>query len=117
TIRIDSIQSSINWIATEMRGTIRRTGLISFKNGYLLLRNDTLVGGYFVVDMTTMDVTDVPLYERIARRNLIDHLKSDDFFYVDRYPESTLEITNVDASAIDSLRLSANLTIRDISKS
>src|SRR5690606_35882347 len=65
----------------------------------------------------TMDVTDVPLYERIARRNLIDHLKSDDFFYVDRYPESTLEITNVDASAIDSLRLSANLTIRDISKS
>src|SRR5690606_7429470 len=79
TLRIAIANSTIDWVATEMRGTIRRTGIISFKEGFFLTDGDRqIVGGIFSVDMETMVVTDVPIHEKIARKNLIDHLKSDD---------------------------------------
>ena len=95
TLIINLDKSKINWVATEMRGTKRRTGIISFKNGLFLIHNGKIVGGKFTVDMETMDVTDVPIHERIARENLLDHLKSNEFFNVTHYPISTLKLTNV----------------------
>lgn len=116
TLRININESRIGWIATEMRGTKRHTGIISFIDGYFLTKNNDIVGGKFKVDMETMDVTDLPLHETIARKNLLDHLKSDDFFNVAHYPLSTLEITNIQNLKSDSLKISGNLTIREISK-
>ena len=69
-----------------------------------------------MVDMETMDVTDVPIHEKIARKNLLDHLKSDDFFNVVQHPISTLELTSVQKTKTDSLKISGNLTIREITK-
>jgi len=114
TLRINIAKSKIDWVATEMRGTKRRTGIISFKEGYFLNKNGEIVGGKFTVDMGTMDVIDVPIHERIARKNLLDHLKSDDFFSVTHYPISTLELTNVQKTKNDSLKISGNLTIREV---
>lgn len=116
TLRINIPESEINWTATEMRGAKGHTGKISFKDGFFLMRNDKIVGGKFIVDMETIDVTDMPAYEKIARKNLIDHLKSNDFFNVASFPESTFEITNVRESNNDSLKISGNLTIREITK-
>lgn len=109
-------KSRIDWIATEMRGAKRRTGNISFKEGFFLCQNDEIVGGKFYVDMETMNVTDVPIHERIARENLLNHLKSDDFFNVIHYPLSTLELTSVQQLENDSLKISGNLSIREITK-
>lgn len=117
TLRMSLEKSKIDWIATEMRGTKRRTGIISFKDGLFLSQNGEIVGGKFTVDMETMDVTDVPLHEKKSRRNLIDHLKSDDFFNVTNYPESILELTRVQKTKNDSLKISGNLTIREVTKS
>lgn len=109
-------KSKINWVATEMSGIKRRTGIISFKDGFFLIRNREIVGGKFTVDMETIDVTDVPLHENIARRNLLNHLKGDDFFNVKHYPLSTLEFTSVHRIKNDSLKISGNLTIREVTK-
>ena len=116
TIKMNIEKSKINWIATEMRETKRRTGTISFKDGLFLSKNGEIVGGEFIVDMETMDVTDVPVHEKIARKNLLNHLKSDDFFNVTHYPISTLKLTNVEKNKDDSLKISGNLTIREVTK-
>jgi polyisoprenoid-binding protein YceI len=116
TLIINLEKSKIDWIATEMRGAKRRTGIISFKDGFFLFKESEIVGGNFTIDMESMDVTDVPIHETIARRNLLDHLKSDDFFNVANYPISTMKLTNVQKIKNDSLKISGNLTIREVTK-
>jgi hypothetical protein len=116
TLVINLKKSKIKWVATEMRGAKRRTGIISFKEGFCLHKNGKTVGGKFIVDMETMDVTDVPLHEKIARKNLLNHLKSNDFFNVINYPYSTLELTSIHHIKNDSLKVSGNLTIREVTK-
>ncbi len=116
TIRMNLENSQIDWIATQMRGTRRKTGVIMFKDGFLLGKNGQIVGGKFNVDMETMDVTSTPVHETAVRKNLLDHLKNDDFFNVALYPISTLELTNVQKISNDSLKISGNLTIREVTK-
>jgi len=116
TLMMNLENSKINWVATEMRGVKRRIGKISFKEGFFLSHNGEVIGGKFIVDMETMDISDVPIHEKIARKNLLDHLKSDDFFNVTHYPISKLELTKVNKMKNDSLEISGNLTIREVTK-
>lgn len=116
TLIINIEKSTIKWTATEMRGTRKRTGTISFKAGLFYYQDNKIIGGKFIVDMETIEVTDIPLHEIIARRNLLNHLKSDEFFNVKHYPLSTLEFTSVNQTKNDSLKISANLRIRDVTK-
>lgn len=116
TLKMNVQKSGIRWIATEMRGARSRTGIVSFKNGFFLMRNRELVGGNFIVAMETIDVTDVPSHEKIARKNLLNHLKSVDFFNIAEYPLSLLELTNIQNVGSDSLRISGNLSIREVTK-
>ncbi|MCL8009347.1 YceI family protein [Gelidibacter japonicus] len=116
TLIMNLEKSKIEWVATEMGGTKRRTGIISFKNGLFLGKEGEIVGGNFTVDMETMDVTDVPTHEKVARKNLLDHLKGNDFFNVSHYPISTLELTKVQKTKNDSLKITGNLTIREVTK-
>ena len=116
TIHLNCLRSSINWAATEMRGLKKRTGKISISKGYLLNVKGETVGGHFIVDMETMDVTDMPAHEVTARSNLIAHLKSADFFDTTRYPVATLALTDVEKVNNDHLKISGNLTIRDVTK-
>jgi hypothetical protein len=116
TLMMNLENSKIHWVATEMRGAKRRTGKISFKEGLFLSHNGEIIGGKFIVDMETMDISDVPIHEKIARKNLLNHLKSDDFFNVTHYPISKLELTKVNKMKNDSLEISGNLTIREVTK-
>lgn len=108
--------STIEWKATEMRGIRLRTGKILFKSGYILKKNDSLAGGRFIVDMESMDVTDVPANEKVARKNLLNHLKADDFFNTALYPTSTFEITNVQQHSGSLYHIQGNLTIREVTR-
>jgi len=116
TININLLKSSINWIATEMRGLKKRTGKISLSKGYLLTVEGKIVGGNFIVDMETMDVTDIPAHEVTARKNLIAHLKNPDFFDTNQYPTATLALTRIEKIKNDRLKISGDFTIRDVTK-
>lgn len=116
TVPINRLKSSINWTATEMRGLKKRAGKISFSKGYCLFSKQKIVGGSFIVDMKTIDVTDIPAHEKEARRNLIAHLKSKDFFYTKTYPVSNLKFTSVQKLSNDSLKIRGDLTIRNVTK-
>ena len=51
---------------------------------------------------------------RVEQRN--NHLKSADFFDVEKYPKMTFKSTSIEKAGKDKYKLSGNLTIRDITK-
>jgi len=116
TIKIDLTKSNIHWKGTKMRGTGKHEGQIELESGYLIANNEQLSSGNFVVDMTTIGVTDIPEHEPIPRNNFNNHLKSSDFFDVGKFPTSELQITNVKQISSDSLLVSGNLTLKNITK-
>lgn len=109
--KIDIELSKIHWKGTKMRGLGKHEGEIKLKNGYFLIEESNIVGGKFRIDMNTINVTDIPKHETIPIKNLNNHLKSDDFFAVSKYPFASFEIETINSSEI-----SGNLTIRGISK-
>lgn len=110
-ISIDIKNSSVKWIGEKVTGT--HSGTIQLKEAFFLVENEQINGGTFSIDMNTIKCTDIesPTYAT----KLENHLKNNDFFAVDKYPESTLEITKVIFDGI-SYMINANITIRDIQK-
>lgn len=85
--KIDIKESKIEWKGEKILGS--HTGTINLKEGYLEVDEDVLVGGMFVVDMTSLVNSDL---EGEYKGKLEGHLKSDDFFGVEKYPTATLII-------------------------
>jgi PBP1b-binding outer membrane lipoprotein LpoB len=116
TLQIDLSNSSVFWKGTKMRGAGKHEGQLQLQSAFLLSGNGYIIGGQFIVDMTTIGVTDIPEHEPVPIRNLNNHLKSVDFFEVEKYPTSKFVITKTENLSNDSISLSGNLTIKDITK-
>lgn len=109
---VDPAQSQLVWVGTKVTG--RHTGTVDVKSGSIIVDNSTVVGGNFVLDLTTINTTDL---EGESKENLDGHLKNEDFFNVEQYPEATFQITEVKAGSTDNeLVISGNLTIKDQTK-
>lgn len=65
------------------------TGTVTLKSGTIEMKGSELVGGVFVLDMTTLKTADSPKLE--------GHLRSADFFDVDKFTEGAFKITKVEA--------------------
>ena len=70
-------------------------------------------GGEVVFDMNSINGETTP-NEKVPVSKLSEHLKSADFFDVEKYPISKLVITNIEKQSDESYLAKANLTIRDI---
>ena len=81
-IKVDD--SKVVWKGYKVTGS--HEGTISIKSGSLVFDNEKLTGGEFVMDMTTIGATDL---EGEYKGKLDGHLKSDDFFGVEKYPTAT----------------------------
>lgn len=113
-IPADIKNSVIRWRGTKMKGLRGHEGTIKLKEGNLFFKDDTLVGGFFVVDMDAIGITDIPAHEPVPIRNLTNHLKSE--FNTKEYPISRFEITKVVYLTPDSLKVWGNMTIKDVTK-
>jgi len=87
TYTLDTEQSKLTWNAKKVGG--EHNGIIKLTKGELTVDGSKLKGGSFVADMTTIRDTDKP--EPNAR--LMGHLRSDDFFSVEKNPTSAFKIT------------------------
>ncbi|MBN3581594.1 YceI family protein [Algoriphagus aestuarii] len=114
TLNIDLLASKIFWKGTKMMGLGKHEGEIAFQTGYLVQENSQLIGGEFLVDMNSMTVTDIPATDPIPIRNLTNHLKSADFFNVDKYPFSTFRIVEIKKVENGDLRIIGDLEIKGI---
>lgn len=88
--------SVMNWKGSKIIGDAHE-GTIKISEGFIDFDNEL---GYFVVDMATMREKD--------NSDVINHLRSEDFFNVDEYPTSTIEFISINGNVI-----TANLTILD----
>ena len=72
---------------------------------------------YDTSDVTKSTVSVLINPESISTNNETrdKHLKSQDFFYVEKYPEITFKSTKIEKTA-DGLVMTGNLTIRDVTK-
>jgi polyisoprenoid-binding protein YceI len=91
TYTVDASQSSIRWKSKKVGG--EHIGIVKMANGQLNVDGNKITGGTFVADMKSMRDVDKgesnPFNER-----LVNHLKSDDFFSVEKHPTSTFKITS-----------------------
>ena len=75
------------WKGYKVTGS--HVGIITIKSGHLNFDKDILTGGSFEIDMSTITVTDL---EGEYKGKLEGHLKSDDFFGVEKFPTATLQL-------------------------
>lgn len=91
--KVDTSSSKVEWIGTKVSGY--HTGTINIKSGSFRANGDTVTGGNFVFDMKSMVVSGPPGSDEKANEKLLGHLKSPDFFDVEKHPEGSFEITSV----------------------
>lgn len=84
-------------------------GTIKVKSGILHLNDGRPVKGKVMIDMTS--IKNLDLDSEDMRERLINHLKSDDFFSVDKYPEAHFTITSSELRGTE-LYLGGDLNIK-----
>lgn len=108
--KVDTKASTIEWEAKKVTG--QHNGTISFGVSTLKVEKKKISGGSLTVDMTTIANTDLGTSPMSAK--LVGHLKSDDFFSVEKFPQSTLELKKVEAKSGNVYHFTADLTIKGI---
>jgi polyisoprenoid-binding protein YceI len=88
---VDTKQTKVKWHAEKVTG--EHDGYVNIKSGSLDYSDGKLEGGDFVIDMTSIINTDIE--DEGYKTKLENHLKSDDFFSVEKHPEAMFEITKV----------------------
>ena len=104
--------ATVTWVGKKVTGS--HTGTINLKEGNLVMEGDALVGGTFVIDMTTIQVTD--LQAGRGKEKLEGHLNSGDFFGVEEFPTATFEITKATKSD-NGYAIVGNMTIKGVTES
>ena len=106
---INPEESSIHWLAKKVTG--QHDGTIKITSGSLTMQNDLISGGNFEVDMTSIFVSDL---NGEYKQKLEGHLKSDDFFSVDKFPKANLLIKETRQKMPNHYEINADLTIKGI---
>lgn len=101
-------------IAIGTKVTGRHEIAFPVKEGTLQIgENGCLTGGKVVVDVANLQVLDL---EGEDKAKLEKHLRSEDFFATEKYADGMLEITGCERGAADTVYISANLTLRGVTK-
>ena len=114
SFKVDVNQSKLEWHGKKVTG--EHTGIINIKGGMLHFKDAMLVGGEFEVDMKTIVNLDLESKEWNAK--LVNHLKSDDWFSVEKFPIASFKTTEVKLHKDDkndaNYWVKGNLTIKGI---
>lgn len=112
TYTLDAARSQVVWRAKKVTG--EHYGPINFSKGSFSVENNALRSANVEVDMTSITCTDLaggPMHDR-----LVGHLKSDDFFSVEKFPGASFVTTGVSAKGDLAYEISGNLIIKGISQ-
>ncbi|PVY43049.1 YceI family protein [Pontibacter virosus] len=115
TFAVETAASEVNWNAKKVTG--EHYGKISMKSGQLQVDKNRVTGGTFEFDMSSITVEDIK--DAGMNGKLVGHLKSDDFFGVEKNPSATFVITEATpitkaAAGKPNYNVKGNLTIKGI---
>jgi len=114
TLYVNVDKSRIHWTGKKVTG--EHSGTVDISSSFIVMERDSIIGGEFIIDMSTIKNTDIESPE--WQRKLELHLMNEDFFYVDSFPFVILNIKNhqfiqsEESEKID--QIFAELTIRGI---
>ena len=108
-LKINTEKSTLKWIGEKIT-TSQNSGSLDFKSGEMTIKDGLVVSGNFIVDMTSISVEDI---SGSGKKRLEGHLKSDDFFSVDKHDKALLSIKGSKKTDKGFL-VDANLTIKDL---
>jgi polyisoprenoid-binding protein YceI len=107
-VEVNTKKSTIDWHGEKVLG--EHEGNIQVKSGYIELKNDQIVAGNFVIDMTTITNTD--LEDEGYNQKLVGHLKSDDFFGVEKFPTANFVVTKSSKFTNGKATITGDITIK-----
>jgi len=87
--KVQASESKVFWTGKKLSG--EHSGDISIKNGEIVLDGDKFVSAKINIDMLSIICTDIE--DANYNQKLVGHLKSDDFFSVEKFPESNFKAT------------------------
>lgn len=113
TFSLNLEESRVEWLGRNLLN--KHFGTIALKSGHVTCTDGRLVGGDFVVDMNAMSCSDID--DSKMSQILVNHLKSDDFFDVERHTEARFQIRQVEAvpgatRGLPNARISGELSLR-----
>jgi len=111
---IDTQSSAITWKGFKPTGS--HSGTISMNKGTFDLSSTNGLSGTFVIDMNSIKVTDIPSDDE-KNGQLLGHLKSADFFDVQKNPLATFKITKMSTSAEGQKIMLGNLSLNGVTNS
>ena len=107
---IDMKESVLTWEGSMVFGfEEEHVGYVHLSKGELMIEKDKLVGGIFEIDMNTIEFAD-----KADKNTPIKHLKSADYFDVEKFPISTFSITKVAYAVRGNIKVTGDLTIKGI---
>lgn len=115
--KVDLNNSKMKWEGRKVTGA--HHGTINLKSGSLEMVDGKLKGGEFTIDMNS--IVNLDLEDETWNKKLVNHLKSDDFFSVEKFPVARLRITDVknykDSETDANYLIIGDLTIKGITHS
>lgn len=92
TYAINTGESTVTWIGSKPTG--KHDGTIPISSGTIKVEDGKIVGGS--IDMNVAEIKNNDLAENAEMQGkLVNHLKSDDFFAAEQYPDANFTITSV----------------------
>lgn len=114
-LKVNTEESNVVWTGKKVTG--KHYGNVDIKEGYLEVKNGKITAGNLKMDMNSITCTD--LTDGEWNKKLVDHLRSEDFFSVEKFPTSTFIVTsfseNNDGDE-ESYNVEGDLTIKGITK-
>jgi polyisoprenoid-binding protein YceI len=102
----DTAKTKLEWLGEKVTG--QHSGTIKLQSGWLNWQDNKIVSGEFEINMASIKDSE-------NNTRLEGHIKSDDFFGVQKFPVAKLVITGSTPFDKGSGVVSGNLTIKDIS--
>ena len=112
TLSVNVDDSNVVWLGKKVTG--EHTGTINISHGDLEFVGEHLKGGTFEIDMKSIVNTD--LKDDEYNKKLVGHLKSDDFFGVEKFPKTTFVIKKVKHEDGNTYHVKGDITIKGITK-
>ena len=107
---IDTKASKVHWTGKKVTG--EHTGYLSVGKGTVVVENNNVVGAQVNIDMNSIVCTDIK--DAGTNQKFVGHLRSDDFFSVEKHPNARFEITSMKPVSSGDYNVKGNLTIKGI---